>query len=95
LTNTASKDKSEAHASAAAVQPEPNMPEKDGVVDMEEVDDKEIEAQWQLLKEIEEQCLSHGRHPAEWDNIQLSWVDPVCFRSEYVLYQLFSVCIVF
>lgn len=30
-----------------------------------------------LLKEIEEQCVSHGRHPGEWDNVQLTWLQPV------------------
>ena len=31
----------------------------------------------QLLKDIENQCVSHGRHPGEWDNIKHQWEDEV------------------
>jgi hypothetical protein len=81
-TDVAAKAALEQSADVAAALTEPDMPEMGEGEGMQEAHDKEIQAQWHLLKEIEDQCLSHGRHPAEWDNVKLSWVDPVSFRYQ-------------
>jgi hypothetical protein len=49
-------------------------------------EDEEAAAPRQILEEIESQCVSHGRHPAEWDNVNLCWVERV--RSDSYIFCL-------
>ena len=44
----------------------------------EEVDTSALVEHLRVLEEIEMQCTSHGRHPAEWDGVAQRWVDAVC-----------------
>lgn len=46
-------------------------------VQVDDDGEDDVQDQQQLLKDIENQCVSHGRHPGEWDNIKLQWEDEV------------------
>lgn len=57
--------------------PSVDTPATKEVAAAKEVAAVDIEAQQKLLKDIEDQCVSHGRHPGEWDNLKVDWVDSV------------------
>lgn len=74
----------QAHESTAAAASEPKQAQE-GSFPAPDADVEDLEAQGKLLKDIEDQCVSHGRHPGEWDNLKLNWVDSVRPRSPQML----------
>ncbi|NJR43731.1 MAG: hypothetical protein HC767_14830 [Akkermansiaceae bacterium] len=67
----------------AEPQQQPDKPGSSSAASGAQADDEDIAAQRQLLQDIEEQCVSHGRHPGEWDNLLMQWVDAVRFRCQW------------